>query len=332
MAAKKPARRKATKQTATLRRSRLVFLLAVVAVVVFGPPLGRAVFGWGTYEEYLPNHGSPIVVGDGLALNVRERGSGPPVVLVHGLPSNATDWSRTPDLLAARGFRAIAYDRVGYGYSSRVEVGNGNYTVASNASELLGLLDALGLEKAILVGWSYGGGVVQAVAEQAPNRVAGLVLLSSVGPSFQSDDDSMSGLMRSPLAAPLLSWIAAVPPLSKVLVWDGLRVAFATEDEIPDGWLPYTQAMMALPGTLDSYIAEFRRLDASSSDPSQLKTPTLIVHGAADRSVSLSVAKDLEQRIAGSKLVVFGDAGHMIPVTRSERLAEEIARFAEGKF
>jgi pimeloyl-ACP methyl ester carboxylesterase len=334
MAAKKttrarPAsRRKPSPSRATPRgRSAAVVVAALLALVVL-PPLGRALFGWGTYEDSLPMHGSPIVVGDGLVLNVLERGKGTPVILVHGLPSSATDWGRVPELLAGRGLRAISYDRMGFGYSSRVATEGDNFTLASNARDLLALMDALGLPKALLVGWSYGGGVVQTVAAMAPARVEGLVLLGSIGPALDDHDDSLDALMQTPLAKPVLSWVGAVPPLGRALVWQQLRTAFATEGEIPDGWLPYTQAMMALPGTLDSFVAEWRRLDLAGLRPESLRTRALVLHGALDRSVPLAVGEDLDRRLPESRLVVVADGGHMLPVSQPERVVAEIAAFA----
>ena len=99
----------------------------------------------------LPPPGRLVEVEPGVHVNVIEEGSGPPVVLVHGHPATAYDWQPLMHELAARGRRAIAYDRVGYGRSDGRT--NGAYTVAANADELLGLLKALQLEH---VGWSAG--------------------------------------------------------------------------------------------------------------------------------------------------------------------------------
>lgn len=332
MAAKKTTRRSNSKaKPAAKQRSRWPALLGLLALFLLGPPMGRAIIGWGFYEDSLPNHGSPIVVGDGLAVNVREQGQGVPIVLVHGLPSNATDWARTPELLAARGFRAIAYDRIGYGYSSRPALTDGNYTLRSNADDLLDLLNARGIQKAVLVGWSYGGGVVQLLASEHPERVSHVVLIGSVGPALRLSDDPLYGFNHSALAGPVMSWIGAVPPISRALVWDQLLDAFGSEASIPDGWLSYTQAMLALPGTIDTFLAEYRRFDVSGVRPEGLKTPSLVLQGSLDRAVPLEVAEDLDRRLTNSKFVVVEGGGHMLPVSRPERVADEIALFVHGK-
>jgi pimeloyl-ACP methyl ester carboxylesterase len=302
--------------------ARVLLGLALVALVV--PPLGQKLFGWGSHEEFLPPVGSPVVIGDGLVLNVRDQGSGYPVILVHGLPGAASDWADTPARIAAAGYRAISYDRVGYGYSSRVEASGTNFTLASNALELKGLLRALGLKKAAFVGWSYGGGVVQVLAQTDPDLVSHAVLLGSVGPAFVPQADLVNRVVNSSVALPVLKWVASVPPVSNAGTWDKLRAAFASESEIPDHWLPYTQAMMALPGTLETFVAEQQRMDPSVLRPELLRAPTVVLQGAKDRMVLPAVAEDLARRIPNSRLVMVEDGGHMLQVTRPELLTAEV--------
>src|SRR5688572_18559094 len=128
-----------------------VFLVLLAALAL--PPLWFRLFRDPPPE--LPAPGQRVVFASGIGVNVVEEGAGPAVVLVHGLPGSAYDWRPTSAALAARGRRAIAYDRVGYGWSDARP--DGAFSVASNAGELLALLEALGLEGVTLVGWSYGG-------------------------------------------------------------------------------------------------------------------------------------------------------------------------------
>src|SRR5262249_32743677 len=157
-----------------------------------------------------PPPGRNVAIGNNLTLNLTEIGSGTPVVLVHGLPSCAADWALVPAKLAALGHRVIVYDRAGYGYSSRPDPTPDRYTYSSNARDLTALLESLNIERAALVGWSYGGAVVQTVAQQHPDRVSRLVLLAAVGPAQPTDqDDLLSTILRSPLAVPVFNWVAA---------------------------------------------------------------------------------------------------------------------------
>ncbi len=110
----------------------------------------------------------------GITLAVHEAGSGPPVVLCHGWPELAFSWRHQLPALATAGFRAIAPDQRGYGGSDQpepVEV----YDLEHLTSDLVGLLDALGIEKAVFVGHDWGGYVAWAMPVVYPERTAGVI-------------------------------------------------------------------------------------------------------------------------------------------------------------
>ena len=115
-----------------MRRLGLALLLGVLAALAL-PPLWFRLFREPAPE--LPPPGRRVALASGVAVNVVEEGAGPAVVLVHGHPGSAYDWRVLAPALAARGFRAIAYDRVGYGRSDARR--DGEYTFAANARELL---------------------------------------------------------------------------------------------------------------------------------------------------------------------------------------------------
>ena len=306
----------------------MVVIVTLVVLVVYGPPLAARLFGWGPDPSLRPPPGKSVAIGGGLSLNVVEAGSGPPVVLVHGLPSNAYDWGTLPQKLAAKGYRVIAYDRVGYGYSSRSAPTPERYRLESNARDLAALLDALGLPRATLVGWSYGGGVVQTLALQAPERVSHLVLVAAVGPAQPPEGSDALGLvLRSPIAAGILGWVSSIPPLSRQLTQQSLLQVFAQPQAIPPGWREYTRAMLALPGTLDAFVLETQRAGYAELQSQALHVPTLVLQGTDDYSVPPAVAEDLHRKIAGSELVTIAAGSHMLPVTHADALAERIHAF-----
>src|SRR5688500_4101468 len=130
-----------------IRRILLALLLLVFAAIAL-PPLWFRLFREPAPE--LPPPGRRVALASGVGVNVLEEGAGPPVVLVHGLPGTAYEWRETSAALAERGRRAIAYDRVGYGWSDPRP--DAAFSVESNAAELLGLLEALGLDDVTVVG------------------------------------------------------------------------------------------------------------------------------------------------------------------------------------
>ena len=305
----------------------LVTLAIVIGTIIVLPFAVRLLTG-GADARLRPPPGRTVPIGDGLALNVVEVGSGAPVVLVHGLPSCAADWAEGPQQLAARGYRVIAYDRMGYGYSSRPAATPERYTVESNARDLGALLDALGIAQATLVGWSYGGAVVQTLAQQAPQRVSHLVLVAAVGPALPRDrGNGLDRILQSPLGGPLLKWVAGVPPLSRSMTHANLVEAFARDADIPPLWTEYTRAMLALPGTLDTFVWEAQRGRYDTLTPQTLHVPALVVQGSDDLLVAPAVAEDLHRKLAGSELVMVPHGSHMLPVTHAALLAERIDAF-----
>jgi len=304
---------------------RLVLLVVMLLAVALVPPL----LAPGPDSRALPAAGRLVPVGDGVELAVTELGTGPPVVLVHGLPSSAADWGEVPERLAALGSHVVVYDRAGFGFSSRPPVVPGSYTLASSARDLKGLMEVLGLQRAALVGWSYGGGVVQVLAQQAPDRVSALVLLGSVGPDYEEKPEEPIAfrLVATPLGLPLLRWARGIPPLARAMTHPALVDAFSGAAHIPPGWEARTEAMLALPGTLRSYALESRRMDISMLNPEEIRVPTLVLQGGADRLVSTAVAEDLARRIPGAKLTLVPGGSHMLPATHADLVARDVHDF-----
>jgi pimeloyl-ACP methyl ester carboxylesterase len=302
-----------------------LFLLAIY----LGPFIWASQIGeWGPGDEVRAEPGQLVELADGRQLNVHDRGEGPPIVLVHGWASNAADWASVPDLLVARGHRVIAYDRPGYGYSTRERSPEGNFSLASNARDLVQLLDALGIERAALVGWSFGGGVVQRVAIEHPERVSHVALVGSIGPrSTPPEADGQAGLvdriLHSPLAVPFLDWVSHVPPIAFEVTERSVVEAFSGARNVPTGWTIYTQAMLALPGTAHAMAGELQR-NEQNPDPARIVQPTLVLHGSDDANVDFAVAEAIHRAAPASALEAVVGGSHMLPVTDGERVADLI--------
>ena len=117
----------------------------------------------------------PEIEGAGVALHYEERGDGPPVLLVHGLASDAEDWSAALDALAAAGRRAIAYDRRGYGSSGAPDVFAAT-TVQEQAEDAAALLGRLDAAPALLVGDGFGALIVLELLVRRPSLAVAAVL------------------------------------------------------------------------------------------------------------------------------------------------------------
>lgn len=228
-----------------LVRRLVVAVLVLVAAVVVLPPLWFAVFGDPAAPAKMPPPGRRVELPDGLGVNVLDKGEGPPVVLVHGLPGSAYDWRNLQDELASRGRRVIAYDRVGYGHSDGRPPG-ATFGVDDNARDLLALLEALDLRDATVVGWSYGGSTAIAAAKRDPQRIGRLVLVGSAGPG--APDRRPPAFVRLLMSDPGLLWLRAVPPAARGLRTTITNVAFS-EQPVPEWWMPVANANFAQPNT-----------------------------------------------------------------------------------
>ncbi len=111
---------------------------------------------------------------NGIRMAVYEEGSGVPIVFCHGFPELAYSWRHQIPALAKAGFRAIAPDQRGYGLTDRPE-GAEHYSIKHLTDDLAGMLDALGVEKAVFCGHDWGGMVVWQMALLHPDRVAGVI-------------------------------------------------------------------------------------------------------------------------------------------------------------
>ena len=135
---------------------------------------------------------STFVTRDGTSIYFKDWGSGKPVLFSHGWPLDADMWDSQMEYLASRGYRAIAFDRRGFGRSSQPWSG---YDYDTFADDIAQLIEHLDLRDVTLVGFSMGGGdVSRYIARHGSERVAGLVLLGAVTPVFGKRDDNPEGV------------------------------------------------------------------------------------------------------------------------------------------
>jgi pimeloyl-ACP methyl ester carboxylesterase len=258
------------------------------------------------------------------------RGSGRPVVLIHGNPGSWRDWTRVYAPLASD-FCVVAFDRPGHGHSGRPEQ-NGNATVEVQARLLNSALAELGVERPILVGHSWGGALALIYALSYPDAVSGLVL---VAPAAYESDDGVSFLSKLP-AWPVIGDILNTlftPLLSAWMLRTELARAFAP-DKVPKSYLRHALTEWTRPGKVKWYSVDEALLDASlakfSPGYARLRLPVAIVTGDSDLIVP---AKENAFRLVGmlshAKLQVLENVGHQIPFVRPEAVVAAVGMVAE---
>ncbi|MGI9246562.1 MAG: alpha/beta fold hydrolase [Steroidobacteraceae bacterium] len=260
------------------------------------------------------------IVAAGLRTNYHDVGSGFPLLLLHGSGPGVSAWANwrltIPELARAR--RVIAPDMAGFGFTDRPA--GQRYDMDGWVAQAVGVLDALGLAQADLVGNSFGGALALALAIRHPQRVRRLVLMGSVGVPFQITPglDAVWGYEPS---------LARMRELLDLFAWDRGLV----NDELAQ--LRYEASIR--PGFHESFAAMFpaprqRWVDAMASredDIRALPHETLIVHGRDDRIIPLSNSITLHHLIPRSQLHVFGRCGHWTQIEHASRFSRLVANF-----
>jgi pimeloyl-ACP methyl ester carboxylesterase len=301
-------------------RRLLLILVALFLFVLAGPPLYFAVFPGPAPAE--PSPGVSMEVAPGMQVNVLDQGEGPPVVLVHGLPGTAHHWRTVGEGLVNRGYRVLAYDRVGYGQSDRRP--DEAYTVDANARELLSLLEVAQLDDVTVVGWSYGGKTAMTAALIDPSRMARVVLVGSAG--FWADAPPPSAVFDVFFSAPVIEWVASVPPLFRGFQ-EGMGELFFSGQPVPAWFSDVSAVLVADRDTRHTWREESRRFRFDGPDPSAIARPMLLLHGDGDRITPLVIAEGIAESAPGARLVVFPGGSHALPATDPDWVVDQIAGF-----
>jgi pimeloyl-ACP methyl ester carboxylesterase len=262
----------------------------------------------------------------------RQAGSGPVVVLIHGITSDSSTWRRVLPYLARR-FTVIAPDLAGHGRSAKPK---GDYSLGAHATGVRDLLVALGHDRATFVGHSLGGGIAMQISYQFPERCERLVLVDSGG---LGRDVSMllraATLPGSELVLPLLAasrLLAAGRLAGNILGRVGLRAGTDIE-EMARGHatLSDRDARAAFVSTLRSVVDPGgQRVDASNRLYLAKHLPLLLVWGERDSLIPASHGRTAHKQLPGSRLEVFADSGHFPQLDEPERFIDVLVDFVES--
>jgi pimeloyl-ACP methyl ester carboxylesterase len=247
---------------------------------------------------------------DGVRVHYQEAGDehAPAMILIHGFASSTLVWSKVFLKLADAGYRVIALDMLGYGYSAKPR--KGEYTIAGQAKLLMRLLDRLGIPRAIFVGSSYGGAVAATCALDYPDRVEKLILVGAVN-NNRPLAFTLMRLFGSPVfgdvVSPLLIGSRRLLRRRMKRVYD--RHSWVLDERRVDArHLPLRAA-----GTHRAIIRTVRSWDAEriSRDAHLIKQPALLLWGENDLEIPVADAERLHAEIPGSRLIVFLNCGHL---------------------
>lgn len=277
-------------------------------------------------ELLYPPAGKTVTV-EGIRLHYIEQGSGIPVVFLHGGVLAGSDFEQVMELAASRGYRAISFDRPGYGYSERPQ--NEQVTPMDQARLLHLALKKIGVEKPILVGHSWSGILVLAYALNYPNEVEGIVTLGGgmYKQAYPAESgDPISKLVTTPAIGNIVlhTLLRTVGPFMADSI---LKATFAPEPVPPD----YRKATLAL--WLRPLHFKSNREDVLSFVPAaeqisprygEIKTPAVIVIGENDPFTTKDHSYWLHDDLPYSKLVELPDVAHMIPHNHPKAVVDAV--------
>ncbi|HEX8179332.1 MAG TPA: alpha/beta hydrolase [Pyrinomonadaceae bacterium] len=271
---------------------------------------------------------SRFVTVDGVRIHYQEAGdvAAPALILVHGFLVSNFVWRDVLVPLAEQGFRVIAPDLVGFGFSEKPAAAE--YTVEAQARMLVGLLDELQIARAAFVGSSYGGAISTIVALEHPARVTRLVLVGAVC----NDNLKRHPLLRL-VATPAVGDVLS-PPLLDLRYF--LRRKLSRFDRAAHG--DRVRAMQRIAGrhlplraadTQRAMLSTLRRWSATrvERDAHLLQPPTLLVWGENDLDTPLRDGETLHKLIPNSRLLVFPGVGHLPQEEIPQAFTEVVAEF-----
>jgi pimeloyl-ACP methyl ester carboxylesterase len=277
---------------------------------------------------YHPEH-SWFTTVDGVRIHFQEAGdeNAPPMILIHGFISSNLVWNEVFLPLAQAGFHVIAPDLPGYGYSDKPS--DGEYTIAAQARAVVGLMDKLGIDRATIVGASYGGAVAATIALDHPDRVAKLILVGAV-----SNDEVKKKLLLRLVRVPVVGDLAT--PLFLGSRW---ILRKRTEEvyrrlgyPLDERKLEARHHLLATSNTHRAMIRTVRRWSADriSREASLIRPPTMLIWGEEDTHIPISDAFRLRDTIPNSRLIVFRHCGHLPPTEYPAKFVEVVVDFCNA--
>jgi 3-oxoadipate enol-lactonase len=251
---------------------------------------------------------------NGITMHAIDAGRGRPLVLLHGLGWDGTLWASAARRFADR-YRVIAGDTRGHGQSDRPA---GPYSIDLFAADWLGLLDALGVDRACVVGFSQGGMIAQVLALEHPERVAALVLVSTACRS----DPSVKGKMEERIRLARTEGPAAAARLAATSIFSK-RFTDARADAVEQfiAWRTGMDQESLLEATRAAYGFDV------SARLSAVHVPTLVMYGDEDALTPPAVVRYVADCLPKPELVCVPGAGHMIPIEQPDEFESHLQAF-----
>jgi len=260
-------------------------------------------------EIAIEEHRVALETADGARIRYLKAGSGPALLLVHGLLGYSFSWRFCIPAVAQHA-TVYAIDLLGTGFSDRPAKLDCSFK--ASAQRLLQFMDSAGLGSCDLLGTSHGGAVVMLAASLAPDRFRRLILVDPVNP-WSAHGKRLTAFLSNPLVAPLFS--ALTPHVRRVHEFYHRRM-FADPRRIPPDSLDGYRKPMLIPGAYEYALAVARSWNNDLEElelalPRIAHIPTLLTWGSRDTAVDPASAEQLKNYFRDCRLVVFDGVGHL---------------------
>jgi pimeloyl-ACP methyl ester carboxylesterase len=270
---------------------------------------------------------------NGVRLHYVERGSGTPLVLLHGNGSMIQDFESSGLIdLAAKNYRVIVFDRPGFGHSDRPR--NVVWTPGAQAELINSALNRLGVSEALVLGHSWGASVAVALALKYPMLVQGLVLASGFYyPTLRPDVIALSA-PAAPFIGDVLRYTLA--PIVSRLMWPLLMAKIFGPQSTPKKFGSFPKGMALRPSQIRASAAESALMVPDAfyfrNEYANLKMPVVIVAGEQDRLVDIaSQSARLHREVPQSSFHRVPGTGHMIHQTATGVVMSAVDEVAQEK-
>jgi non-heme chloroperoxidase len=261
-----------------------------------------------------------------IELYYEDHGSGPVVVLLSGWPLDSRSWEPQVHALLQAGHRVIVYDRRGFGQSSRPTEG---YNFDTLAGDLNTLLTELDLREATLIGFSLGTGeLARYVGRYGTERLKSCVFIESLAPSFVKSDENPNGVdqatvdtVRQAILDDRPAWLTGL--LGDFLNLDDYLGQRVSEETVRNNWNAGTGA-----SPVATWACVLTWLEDFHQDITRIDVPTLILHGTADRILSIDgQGRRLHAALPDAHYVEIDGGPHVMCVTHAQEVNRELLAF-----